>query len=66
MECPNCHNANKYKDYEGPTCEVCGGAGTISPPVVEIRDGNPQRRCAHGKLFTESCEGCGYIHPRDR
>ncbi len=26
-ECPNCHNANKYSDYEGPTCEVCKGAG---------------------------------------
>ncbi len=24
------------------------------------------RRCAHGKLFNESCEGCGYVHPRDR
>lgn len=22
-------------------------------------DGNPNRRCAHGKLFTESCEECG-------
>lgn len=30
------------------------------------RENNPNRRCAHGKLFTESCEGCGYIHPRDR
>lgn len=29
-------------------------------------DGNPNRRCAHGKLFTESCPGCGYVHPRDR
>lgn len=26
----------------------------------------PGRRCAHGKLFTESCPGCGYVHPRDR
>jgi hypothetical protein len=26
----------------------------------------PGRRCAHGKLFTESCPECGYIHPRDR
>lgn len=24
------------------------------------------RRCVHGKLFTESCPGCGYVHPRDR
>ena len=23
----------------------------------------PDRRCAHGKLFTESCEGCGYVRP---
>lgn len=27
---------------------------------------NPNRRCAHGKLFTESCPDCGYIHPRER
>lgn len=30
-ECPNCHNANKYGDYEGLACEVCGGEGFISP-----------------------------------
>jgi hypothetical protein len=29
------------------------------------RERRPDRRCAHGKLFTESCPGCGYIHPRD-
>lgn len=29
------------------------------------RDGNPARRCAHGKLFTESCDGCGVVHPND-
>lgn len=27
VECTNCHNANKYGDYEGPTCEVCMGDG---------------------------------------
>lgn len=26
-ECENCHDANKYGDYEGPTCDVCGGTG---------------------------------------
>jgi hypothetical protein len=30
VECQNCHNANKYGDYEGPTCDVCGGEGFIS------------------------------------
>jgi hypothetical protein len=30
------------------------------------RSKGPGRRCAHGKLFTESCPGCGYVHPRDR
>lgn len=29
------------------------------------RDGNPNRRCIHGKLFTESCDGCGVVHPND-
>lgn len=28
--------------------------------------GDPLRRCAHGRLFTESCPGCGFVHPRDR
>lgn len=28
-ECPNCHNANKYGDYEGPTCDVCLGVGFV-------------------------------------
>lgn len=26
-KCPNCNDANEYGDYEGPTCEVCGGTG---------------------------------------
>lgn len=30
IECPNCHNANKYGDYEGPTCEVCMGDGFVA------------------------------------
>lgn len=29
MECPNCHDANKHGDYEGPTCEVCNGSGQV-------------------------------------
>jgi hypothetical protein len=29
VECPNCHDANKYGDYEGPTCEVCKGLGFV-------------------------------------
>lgn len=27
--CPNCHDANRYGDYEGPTCQVCMGDGFI-------------------------------------
>jgi DnaJ-class molecular chaperone len=34
MECPKCHDANKYGDYEGPTCEVCMGDGRV--PVAAI------------------------------
>lgn len=30
VECPNCHDANKYGDYEGPTCEVCSGVGSVA------------------------------------
>lgn len=33
-ECPNCHNANKYGDYQGPTCDVCGGYGFLAPKEV--------------------------------
>lgn len=33
--------------------------------TMHTREG-ASRRCAHGKLFTESCPGCGYVHPRDR
>ncbi len=25
MLCPNCHDANACGDYQGPTCETCGG-----------------------------------------
>ena len=32
----------------------------------EYRISRPWRRCVHGRLFTESCRGCGYVHPRDR
>lgn len=35
--CPNCHDANSCGDYEGPTCEVCGGDGHI-PAVVDTGD----------------------------
>ena len=28
-ECPTCHNANKYGDYEGPTCDTCKGKGLV-------------------------------------
>jgi hypothetical protein len=31
VRCPNCNDANEYGDYEGPTCEVCGGVGRVSP-----------------------------------
>lgn len=34
IECPNCHNANKYGDYEGPTCEVCGGTGAVGDETM--------------------------------
>jgi hypothetical protein len=27
--CPNCRDANAHEDYEGPTCEMCHGVGTI-------------------------------------
>lgn len=33
---------------------------------MQTRREGPDRRCAHGKLFTESCPECGYVHPRDR
>lgn len=36
-ECPNCHDANKHGDYQGPTCEVCDGKGYIDH-VEAIRD----------------------------
>jgi hypothetical protein len=39
IECPNCHDANKYGDYEGPACEVCLGDGFISPPPAAGWDG---------------------------
>lgn len=60
--CPNCNDANKYGDYEGPTCEVCGGTGHV---FTSEGEGSPRRRCIHGKLFTESCKGCGYTRPGD-
>lgn len=27
--CPVCNHANEYGDYEGPTCDTCGGEGFI-------------------------------------
>lgn len=35
MECPNCHDANKCGDYEGPTCDTCGGVGFVGIPSDE-------------------------------
>ncbi len=50
MECPNCHNANKHGDYEGPTCDVCHGVGYI------VTDDMIRRACnAHG-ASTGACE----------
>jgi hypothetical protein len=41
-------------------------AAPPKPAPDAVRDGNPDRRCAHGNLFTESCPECGYVHPHDR
>lgn len=35
-ECPNCHNANSCGDYEGPTCEVCNGVGTVPSSLTRV------------------------------
>lgn len=51
QECPNCHNANKYGDYEGPSCPVCEGTGyvraalaaSVSPNNPRLRSGSQQR-----------------------
>lgn len=29
MDCPTCHDANRDRDYEGPSCDTCGGIGFI-------------------------------------
>jgi hypothetical protein len=42
---------------------VADQAAPPKPAPDAMRDGNPERRCAHGKLFTESCPECGYVHP---
>lgn len=33
MECPTCHDANKDGDYEGPSCDTCGGLGFVGIPT---------------------------------
>jgi hypothetical protein len=38
VECPYCHNANEFGDYEGPTCEVCDGEGYIVEPDKPCKD----------------------------
>lgn len=48
-ECPNCHNANQYGDYEGPTCEVCMGDGFV-PDETKV---------------DATCRDCGYVEPCD-
>ena len=56
-ECPNCHNANKYGDYEGPTCEVCMGDGFVLDDLPYLyrwdrqgRKGQPCEVLARGKM----------------
>ncbi len=39
--CPNCNDANQYGDYEGPTCQVCGGTGRIAAPSAPASGGEP-------------------------
>jgi hypothetical protein len=45
-KCPNCNDANEYGDYEGPTCEVCGGIGRAlsTPPVAAESNASVEAR----------------------
>lgn len=41
IECPKCHDANKYGDYQGPSCDLCGGTGKVDAAEIsqgELRD----------------------------
>lgn len=32
MECPTYHDANRDRDYEGPSCDTCKGVGFVGIP----------------------------------
>jgi hypothetical protein len=38
IKCPQCHDANEYGDYEGPTCDRCLGEGFVSAPEAGAPD----------------------------
>jgi DnaJ-class molecular chaperone len=62
-ECQNCHNANKYGDYEGPTCEACDGLGFVKP-ALPMRD--QMDDLEKHERFNRShwrCSACGRMHP---
>jgi hypothetical protein len=58
-KCPNCNDANEYGDYEGPTCEVCGGIGRAlsTPPVAAESNASVEAiELAYGLLWVVGCD----------
>lgn len=51
--CPTCNDANANGDYEGPTCETCGGIGKVADVRTEA---------GYTSFMNEAKDATGEVH----